>query len=143
MTGKLLSIAACAVVACAFSTSPSAAQSNDGTWRGQLHCNKLSFTKGPQNVPLTLTVSGGSASFTRQVYNPDNTQVMGTEEGSGTVSGNQIKLSSKWNSPTGRSAYTASYSGTMAGGAANLHGTQAWTLDGKPESRSCSISLRK
>jgi len=120
-----------------------AAQGFDGTWRGTLTCGKLSFTKGTQRVPLTVTVSGGSARFTRQVYNPNNTAVVGTEEGSGTVSADgAISLSSTWKSPTGRSSYTASYSGKLAKGGGSLRGTQAWTLDGKGENRSCSIVLK-
>jgi hypothetical protein len=144
MIKRLPSIFACVVAACALFVSPSLAQSYDGTWKGQLSCAKLSFTKGAQKVPLTLTVSGGAAKYTRQVWNQDNTAVVGTEEGSGTVSvDGQITLSSKWSNASGKYSYTASYSGTVKGNNANLKGTQVWSFDGKTENRSCSIALKR
>jgi hypothetical protein len=146
MTKRLLSILVCAGAAWTLSGLPSLAQSYDGTWRGEFACAKLSFTRGPQRVPMTVTVSGNSASYTRQVYNQDNTAVVGTEEGSGTVAGNgQLTLSAKWTSagPNPRYTYTASYSGTITGNTANLRGTQVWKFDGKTENRSCTIALKR
>jgi hypothetical protein len=146
MTNKRLSIATSVGVAWALSGSSSFAQSHDGTWQGQIACAKLSFTKGPQKVPMTMTVSGNSATYTRQVYNQDNTAVVGTEEGTGTIAGDgQITLSAKWNSArtNSRYTYTASYSGTMTGSAANLRGTEVRSFDGKTENRSCTISLKR
>jgi hypothetical protein len=145
MTKRLLSIVACAGAAWVLSGSPSFAQSHDGTWHGEIACAKLSFTKGPQKVPMTMTVSGNSATYTRQVYNKDNTAVVGTEEGTGTIAGDQITLSAKWNSARAnpRYTYTASYSGAVTGTAANLRGTQVWSFDGKTENRSCTIALKR
>jgi len=130
-------------VACLSAATVGAAAADfDGTWHGRLTCAKLSFTKGTQNVPIEMTVSGTSVSFSRQVYNPDNTAVVGTEQGSGTVSATgAVSLSSSWKG--NRSAYTASYSGTLSAKGGTLRGTQNWTLDGKAESRSCSIALRR
>jgi hypothetical protein len=146
MIKRLLSILVCAGAAWTLSALPSFAQSRDGTWRGEFACAKLSFTRGPQRVPMTVTVSGSSVNSTRQIYNQDNTAVVGTEEGSGTVgSDGHITLSAKWSSagPNPRYTYTASYSGTIAGNAANLRGTQVWRFDGKTENRSCTIALKR
>lgn len=125
---------------------PALAQINDGTWKGQISCAKLSFTKGAQKVAMTMTVAGEKASYERQVYNPNNTQVVGTESGNGTIDASgAIKLSATWkgvkDSP--RWTYTASYSGTIKGKSANLSGTQLWkSIDGKSEDRKCSIALK-
>jgi len=144
MNKRLVSVVVCAAAACAFASSQSLAQSYDGTWKGQVSCAKLSFTKGTQQVPLTMIVSGASATYTRQVYDRNNTRVVGTEEGSGTVSGNgEIKVSTKWASPNGKFAYTATYSGTLKGSSGSLHGIQVWNVEGKSENRSCSISLSR
>ncbi len=121
-----------------------AAQSFDGTWKGQMTCAKLSFTKGTQKVAMTLTVSGGKATYSRQVYNRDNTAVVGTEEGTGTIARNgAIALAATYKGPNPKMTYSASYSGTMRGNAADLSGTQVWTYDGKTENRKCSIALKR
>jgi hypothetical protein len=146
MTKRLLSMVVCAVAAWAASGLPSFAQSHDGTWHGEFACAKLSVTRGPHRIRMSVTVSGNSATYSRQVYNQDNTAVIGTEEGSGTVAGNgHITLSAKWRSagPSPRYTYTASYSGTMTGDTANLRGTQVWSFDGKTENRSCTIALKR
>ncbi len=123
-----------------------AAEDLSGTWRGTLSCAKLSFTRGPQKVPLDVTVSGTTASYSRQVYNRDNTAVVGTEEGTGTVGADgAINLKSSWKGagPNPRYTFTASYSGTLAKGSGNLKGVQIWSFDGKTENRACSITLKQ
>jgi hypothetical protein len=135
-----------AVVAFAVAAPAAVAQSFDGNWTGQISCAKLSFTRATQTVPITMTISGGSASYSRQVYNEDNSAVVGTEVGSGTVAATgAIAVSARWQSAGAapRFTYTASYSGTIAGNAATLQGTQVWSFDGKTENRSCSITMRR
>src|SRR4249919_3444690 len=69
-----------------------AAQGFEGKWRGEINCSKLSFTKGPQKVPIEVVVSGVNATFTRKVWNEDSSAVVGTEEGGGEVeAGGAIK----------------------------------------------------
>ncbi len=139
-------IAALVMTAWLCSAPMAMAQSFDGSWHGQITCAKLSFTKGTQKVAMTMTVSGGQATYSRQVYNKDNTAVVGTEEGTGPVaSDGAIKLTATWKSPKAdpKYTYTASYSGTMTGNAAQLRGTQVWTYEGKSEDRACSIALSK
>jgi hypothetical protein len=122
------------------------AESFNGTWHGTLNCGKLSFTKGPQKVPINLTVSGTSVSYSRDIYNRDNTAVVGKEEGTGTVGADgAIKLTSAWKGvgPNPKYTYTASYSGSLAKGSGNLKGTQIWSVEGKTENRECSIVLKQ
>ena len=123
-----------------------AAEGLSGTWKGTLDCAKLSFTKGPQKVPVSLTVSGTSVSYARDIYNRDNTAVVGKEEGTWTVGvDGAIKLMSAWKGagPSPKFTYTASYSGTLANGNGNLKGTQIWSVEGKTENRACSITLKQ
>ena len=134
---------------CAQQAAPTtrvAAQSFEGTWRGEMSCSKLSFTTGPQKVPMDVVVSGGNATFARKVWNEDNSVVVGTEEGGGKVEANgAIKLSSEWRSAGANPHYTftASYAGNFKSSVGSLRGTQVWKFDGKMEDRICSIALRR
>jgi hypothetical protein len=123
-----------------------AAETWDGTWRGQMTCAKLSFTKGSQNVPVEVVISGRRVTFARKVWNQDNSSVVGTEEGSGEVDANgEIRISSVWKSTGANPHFTfnASYLGSLQIGAGSLNGTQVWTFDGKTENRGCSLSLKR
>jgi hypothetical protein len=145
-TTKIRLVGAGAACLLAATIVGAAAESFDGTWRGTLGCAKLSFTKGPQKVPISLTVSGTSVSYSRDIYNRDNTAVVGKEEGSGTVgTDGAIKLTSAWKGvgPNPKYTYTASYSGSLAKGSGNLKGTQIWSVEGKTENRDCSIALKQ
>lgn len=126
-------------------TTGAAAQSVDGTWRGEMTCAKLSFTKGSQRVPFEMTVKGGAATFARKVWNQDRSAIVGTEEGGGTVSAaGTAALSAVWKSAgTARYTYTASYEGKLAGRGGRLGGRQVWTVVGKTENRDCTINLKK
>jgi hypothetical protein len=140
----MLQILGLALTAGALATTAALAQSLDGAWRGQMNCAKLSFTKGPQSVPITVSVSGSSANFSRQVYNEDRSAVVGGETGNGTVStAGAISLNGAFRSGSGNSSFTATYAGTLKGGSGSLRGTQVWTYGGKTENRGCTISLKK
>jgi hypothetical protein len=141
---KLVGLSAACLVAATIGGA--AAESFSGTWHGTLTSAKLSFTRGTQKVPIDVTVSGTSAGFSRKVYSRDNTAVVGTEEGTGTVGADgAIKLTSAWksNGPNPRYTYTASYSGTLSKGNGSLKGTQIWSFDGKTENRACSMTLKQ
>ena len=123
-----------------------AAQGFEGTWRGEMSCAKLSFTRGPQKVPIEVVVSANKATFARRVWNQDNSAVVGTEEGGGEVgTGGAIKLSSEWRATDAnpRHAFNASYTGSLQGNVGSLKGMQAWKFEGKIENRGCSISLKR
>jgi hypothetical protein len=111
-----------------------------------MRCAKLSFTKGPQKVPVEVLVSGGKATFARKVWNEDNSAIVGTEEGGGELgAGGSIALSSEWKATGAKPRHTfrASYAGKLKGRAGSLKGTQVWVFDGKTEERECSISLKR
>jgi hypothetical protein len=85
------------------------------------------------------------ATYSREVYNQDNTALVGTEEGSGTVTTEgAINLSSVWKSAGSDAHYTftASYSGTLSKATGSLRGTQIWSFDVKTENRGCLITLK-
>jgi hypothetical protein len=138
-----------AIIAASCWTLPAAtaAEGFDGKWTGTISCAKLSFTKGPFKVPMDMTVEKGAATYVRDVYNRDGTQVVGTEEGTGTIGdGGKLTLTGTWKSTIERPrySYTASYEGSFKGNAANLKGTQVWkSVDGKTENRACTIALKR
>jgi osmotically-inducible protein OsmY len=136
------------IVCCALTglAMPARAAPPDGKWTGEISCAKLSFTKGVAKVPMDLTVSDGKAAYRREVMNADGSRIVGTEEGTGTVtSDGAISLTATWKSATegARYNYTASYSGKLSDGQGTLSGTQIWSFDGKTENRSCSIALKR
>ena len=134
------------VACCLLKTVAMAADDFDGKWTGTINCAKLSFTKGPFKVPMEMKVDKGAATYVRDVYNKDGTQVVGTEEGSGTINGGKLTLTATWKSAQERPrySYTASYSGTISAKAANLKGTQVWkSVDEKTENRACTIALKR
>jgi hypothetical protein len=139
---RFTSLFVCLLIPSAACAVPALAQSNDGTWKGQITCAKLSFTKGTQKVAMTMTVAGDKASYERQVYNPSNTQIVGTEAGSGAIEkSGEIKLSATWKGVKENPRWT--YTGAIKGKSANLAGTQVWkSVDGKIEDRKCTIALR-
>ena len=136
-----------AAACCLLQTPAGAADDFDGKWTGTINCAKLSFTKGPFKVPMEMTVDKGAATYVRDVYNKDGTQVVGTEEGTGTIGdGGKLTLTGTWKSTIERPryTYTASYSGTVAAKSASLKGTQVWkSVEGKTENRACTIALKR
>ena len=131
---------------CLLQTPAAAADDFDGKWTGTINCAKLSFTKGPFKVPLEMKVEKGAATYIRDVYNKDGTQIVGTEEGTGTIAGGKLTLTATWKSTQERPrySYTASYSGTISAKSANLKGTQVWkSVDEKTENRACTIALKR
>jgi len=136
------SIATC----CLLQTAAAPADDFEGKWTGTINCAKLSFTKGPFKVPMDMTVEKGAATYIRDVYNKDGTQVVGTEEGTGTIDGGKLTLTATWKSTQERPryTYTASYLGTISAKSANLKGTQVWkSVDGKTEDCACTIALKR
>jgi hypothetical protein len=144
-TIRLFAPECAALLACLLAGTASA-QSFDGTWRGELSCAKLSFTKVGQKVPIELVVSGGKVAFQRQVWDQKNVAVVGTESGAGEIAANgAITLTGAWQaaSPQARYTYTSSYRGNLSGTSGRLDGVQIWVVDGATETRACSIQLKR
>jgi hypothetical protein len=92
-----------------------------------------------------VVVLGSTATFSRKVWNQDNSAVVGTEEGNGEVNGEAIKLHLVWKSAgaIAKCTFTGSYEGHLKGNKGSLKGTQDWNVDGKGERRACTISLNR
>jgi len=122
-------------------------QSLDGTWHGEIRCDKLPFAAGPMAAPMDMTVAGLSATYSRKTLSPDAKTITGTEDGIGTITAkNTINLIGLWTAPDDvpRFSYTASYVGKASGETVELLGTQEWKLEKSPyQTRNCAISLTR
>jgi hypothetical protein len=137
-------ISAAILIAGALSVSsamPAAAQVRDATYRGTLICSTLPFLKGHLRAAMTVNIKGNSAEYTQPVVNPEKGTQLGTEAGSGTVEGSNIKLSGAWRGAP--NSYEASYTGTFVRRAARIAGTQTWTHEGKTYKRTCSGAIKR
>lgn len=109
----------------------------EGVYPSTLFCERLPFESGPIRDGLTVTVSGGRASYSRPLRTPD--PVGTAETGSGALSGENLTL-------TGRArgkgfSYEARYSGALNGRGGLLTGEQTWTHGGKAYRRACQMTL--
>ena len=123
------------------------AKSFDGAWYGGLTCDKLPFTSAPLITHIEVNVSRGSASYSRPVLSwLGGGGIEGVEQGTGTIDRwGTINLTGNF---AGKPAYrvyafTASYSGAIAGRSAELRGTQVFDADGEKVNRSCFIKLSR
>jgi DNA-binding winged helix-turn-helix (wHTH) protein len=122
-------------------TKPQAVQ---GSWRGFLNCEKLSFTQGPILAPFELTVSKSGATYARKVYSPKTRAIVGIETGTGTVDQfGTVILAAHFVPEQGNYSYNASYRGKLANSTATLRGTQQLQIDGEPYTRHCSVELER
>jgi len=126
--------------------SPAAAQSHDGSYAGQITCERIpGQTAGRLKTDFILIVAGGKARYEREVMQrTDTTRGTGVfERGTGTVPTiGEVILTGG----AGRAHWRddASYRGQLAGMTSQLSGTQLWRLpDRDPHTRPCSISLVK
>jgi hypothetical protein len=127
-------------------SSSALTQTFDGKWTGTINCARLSFTKGPLNVPMEMMVSGPAAAYARDVLNVDGSRIIGTEEGTGTVGADgKVSLTATWKSADERPryTYTATYAGVLNGKSGAIKGAQVWSFDGKTENRNCTITLKR
>lgn len=127
-------------------TCPAAAQSMDGTYPGTITCESIAgTTQRPLRGSLTLTVSGATASYEREIRSTTDQPTGQFERGRGTVTpAGAVTLGGSGH--VGGSSVSASYTGTISGGVARLAGTQRWTLArGGPDAasaRKCTIEAR-
>lgn len=127
-------------------SAPASAQSLDGTYTGTITCESMAgTTQRPLVGKLTLTVSGGGATYERMIQTPTGQPSGNYERGKGTVTpAGAIALDG--GGQNAGSSMTGSYSGTISGGVARLSGTQRWNMArGGPDAagaRSCTIEAR-
>jgi hypothetical protein len=118
------------------------AQVLNGAYKGTFDCAKLPWTKGPQHVAIEVDVADGKASYSRSVYNSDNSAVVGTETGTGSVDADgAIRLTGGWHGK--RDGYEGIYTGKLTAAGGSLRGTQNWNYEGKNYSRECSMTLKR
>jgi hypothetical protein len=136
-------ISAVLIVAGALSVSaaPASAQVRDAVYRGTLICSTLPFIKGHLRAAMEVTIKDNKAEYKQPVVNPERGTQLGTETGTGTVEGQNIKLSGAWKGT--QPSYEATYSGTFVRRAARLSGTQTWTHEGKTYKRTCSGAIKR
>jgi hypothetical protein len=91
-------------------------------------CDKLPFTAGKSREAIEVTIAGGSVRYSR-VVRLRGIASSPREEGSGSLSGQNISLLGSWKS--GNRQYEAKYAGTFVRRHADLKGTQTWNDGGK------------
>jgi hypothetical protein len=118
----------------------SCAVAADGTYQGRLRCAEIpSLTVAPVDVEFTMTVRGGAATYQRPILSYDGHQTVGQEIGTGSVGADgSVVLQGGVNGSLG--AFTARYTGRLAGAHLDLSGTASFTRP-RQYDRSCTISL--
>ena len=124
----------------ASAAAPANAQVRDAVYRGTMVCDKLPFTAGKSREAIEVTITGGTVRYSR-VVRLRGTASLPREEGSGTLSGQNISLQGAWKS--GNRQYEAKYAGTFLRRHADLKGTQIWNDDAKSMSRDCSGTIKR
>jgi hypothetical protein len=126
--------------AVASAAAPANAQVRDAVYRGTMVCDKLPFTAGKSREAIEVTSAGDTVRYSR-VVRLRGTASLPREEGSGTLSGQNISLQAH-----GRAA-TANMKRNMRAlflrRHADLKGTQIWNDDGKSISRDCSGTIKR
>jgi hypothetical protein len=129
-----------ALLAALLALAPAAAHAQaDGAFPGTLSCDALPTGKNALRVPVTVTISGGRASYTFPAQAPGSASG-GTETGTGTLGPDRRLVLTGQGKGNGL-AYTARYAGEVSGRGGLLAGTQTWTISGKPYSRPCQLLL--
>lgn len=103
-------------------------------------CDKLPFTAGKSREAIEVTIAGGSVRYSR-VVRFRGIASSPREEGSGSLSGQNISLLGSWKS--GNRQYEAKYAGTFVRRRADLKGTQTWNDGGKTINRDCSGIIKR
>lgn len=118
----------------AIANSPASAQVRDATYRGTMVCDKLPFSAGKSREAIEVTITGGAVRYTHVVGLRAAAQPI-LDEGTGTISGNNISLNGSWKG--GNRQFEAKYDSTFVRRHASLKGTQTWTDGGKTITRAC------
>ncbi|MFZ0028007.1 MAG: hypothetical protein WCF75_15050 [Pseudolabrys sp.] len=128
------------IAAIAGAAAPACPQVRDALYRGTMVCDKLPFTAGKSREAIEVTIAGGSVRYSR-VVRLRGIASSPREEGSGSLSGQNISLLGSWKS--GNRQYEAKYAGTFVRRRADLKGTQTWNDGGKTINRDCSGTIKR
>jgi len=121
--------------------APAAAEVLDAVYNGTMVCDRMPFTNGKMREHIAVTVDGGKATY-RHVVRLRDAEVESTaEQGTGTVSGQNIDLQGSWKG--GAREYQAKYSGTFVRRSVKLKGVQTWAEGGKTIARACSGAVKR
>ena len=112
----------------------------DAVYRGTLVCDKLPFTHTIMREAIDVTIAGGAVRYIHVVRLRETAEAK-PEQGTGTLSGQDISLQGSWDG--GARQYKASYSGSFVRRSARLKGTQTWTDGGKTITRACSGAIKR
>jgi hypothetical protein len=129
-----------AVVLAAMTGGPAMAEVRDAVYRGTLVCEKLPFTQNRMREAIEVKVAEGKVEYKNVVRYQDPPE-MTTEQGTGTLNGQDISLQGAWDG--GKRRYKASYSGAFVRRSAKLKGTQVWVVDGKEVTRTCAGVIKR
>lgn len=121
-------------------SAPASAQVRDAVYRGTMVCDKLPFSAGKSREAIEVTIAGGAVRYS-QVVRLHDAAVAAPEQGTGTLSGDNISLQGSWKG--GNRQYEAKYSGTFVRRHADIKGTQTWTDGGKTITRTCSGTIKR
>jgi hypothetical protein len=133
-----------AVLAAAMMTAmgtPVAAEVLDATYRGTMICDKLPFTSDQMREAVEVTIAGGAAHYSHVVRLRNMATEAAAEQGTGTISGQNIDLQGAWKG--GSRQYEATYSGSFVRRSAKLKGTQTWSDGGKTVTRACAGVIKR
>ena len=122
-------------------SAPAAAEVLDAVYNGTMVCDRMPFTNGKMREHIAVTIAGGAAKYSHVVRLRDPAVELVEEQGSGTLSGQNIDLQGSWRG--GAREYQAKYSGTFVRRHAKLKGTQTWTEGGKTTTRACSGAVKR
>lgn len=137
MRTKFIGLLAAAI---AIAGTPASAQIRDAVYRGTMICDKLPFSAGKAREAIEVTIAGGAVRYSHVVRLRDAVEAT-REQGSGSLSGQNISLQGSWKS--GNRQYEAKYSGTFVRRHAHLRGTQTWSDGGKTVNRACSGTIKR
>lgn len=135
--------AACAALAGLVSALASPALAQDATWRGTIRCEAVAgVTETPLNVPASVTVRRGVASFERPIRNPQGGRTGLWERWEARVAADgAVALGGEM---SGRGwVLRARYAGVLAGAETTLRGEQVWELERGAQTRPCEVTLRR
>ena len=138
-TGHMTGILAAAMIVAACGSAT--AEVLDAVYNGTMVCDRMPFTNGKMREHIAVTIDGGKATYRHVVRLRDAEVETTAEQGTGTVSGQNIDLQGSWKG--GAREYQAKYSGTFVRRSVKLKGAQTWADGGKTFTRACSGAVKR